>query len=483
MTRERRSRASPLTLRLAAAFLTVAVASVATFAVIVAVVDRTDVNDAARRQEAAGAAALVATTLKAYDVAGGWSNADLTSVDALADDTRIGVRITAATGALIADHPTPAGRSGRHSSRPLSAAGRPIGTITLAWPDRSLSDADRRLRSALQRSVLVAAGVAALVALIAAVAVSSRITRPLRELTAAVIARGAGRSTGVGGRAGIGELGDLARAFETMVADLDRHEQLRRGLVADVAHELRTPIAILQGELESIQDGVTPLTAAAVTSLHAEVLRLGRLIEDLQTLAAAQAAGLDLHVETVDLADVAGTAASAWRRAAADAGLTWEQSLTAVMVEGDPLRLHQVVTNVVANAVKYTPAGGTVVLRVSGEDGQAVLEVRDDGPGIPPDQLPHIFERFQRGPNPGVAGSGIGLAVTAALVAAHHGTVHVDCPEEGGTRAVVRLPLAAQPLGTDGPDLVTHWQRPRHAGSGAGRRPGRPRRGSEGWRG
>ncbi|MGH9094521.1 MAG: sensor histidine kinase [Acidimicrobiales bacterium] len=443
MTPERQRSPSPLTLRLAAAFLAVAVLSVAVFGIIVAVVDRADVNNATGRREQADTAGVTSAALNAYASAGSWSTADLTAVAALAGDNRIGVRITAANGTVVVDHPVPGGRPGRTATRPLRLDGQRTGTVIVTEPSQPLSSTDRRLSAALQRSVLAAAGVAAVVALAAALAVSGRITRPLRRLTAAVVARGAG--TGgirVGGRPGTGELGQLAAAFDTMVADLDRYDELRRALVADVAHELRTPVAILQGEIEAILDGITPLTEGAVGSLHEEVVRLGRLVEDLQTFAAAQAAALNLQVETVDLAGVAASAAVAQRRSANDAGLRWQETLMPALVDGDPLRLHQILTNLLANAIKYTPAGGTVRLQVGIEGDDAVLHVGDTGPGIPADELPHVFERYRRGNHTDVAGTGIGLAVTAALVAAHHGTVEVTSPTGGGTRAIVRLPKA-----------------------------------------
>lgn len=441
VTTDRRRRASPLTLRLASAFLAVAVGSIAVFAVIVALVDRADVNNTAQRQQQAGAGALSAAAVNAFASSRSWSGADLAPVEALADDNRIGVRIVAPGGTVIVDHPAPGGPAGHVTTRPLSLHGRPIGTIALAQPAQPLSLADRQLRSGLEQSVLAAAGIAAVTALFAAVAVSGRIVRPLRRLTAAVQARGASvEDVRVGGRPGIGELGELARAFDTMVADLDRHEELRRALVTDVAHELRTPVAVLQGEIEALLDGVTPLTEAAVGSLHEETVRLGRLVEDLQTVAAAQAAALNLHIETVDLADIATTAAAAQRRSALDARLAWHEDLTPTAVDGDPLRLHQIATNLIVNAIKYTPAGGTVRLRVGTEGDDAVLEVTDTGPGIPDGELEHVFERFHRGDHANIAGSGIGLTVTAELVAAHKGTVELANPKGGGTRAIVRLP-------------------------------------------
>jgi two-component system sensor histidine kinase BaeS len=228
-----------------------------------------------------------------------------------------------------------------------------------------------------------------------------------------------------------------------MADAVDREDRLRRGLVADVAHELRTPLALLQATLEAMTDGVVEATPAQLSALHDDVLRLGRIVEDLETLAHAEAASLRLEPHPVDLAEVAAGGVESLRPHFEAAGLQILSNVAPVIVEGDRQRLRQVVTNLLTNALKYTPHGGRVEVRVSAHAGVAHLEVSDTGPGIPPDELPHVFRRFWRGDAArDVTGSGIGLTVVAEVVRAHRGTVLVESPLGGGTRVVVMVPAA-----------------------------------------
>jgi two-component system, OmpR family, sensor histidine kinase BaeS len=443
VTRKTRGNTVPIAVRLAAVLVAVALVSVSVFALIVFFVDRADVRAAAVREEQATVAAITEVATNAYRHSGSWEGADVSAIDVLAGNAHLGVRLRSMDGAVLAEQTGPPDRPAETRTTPIVVNGATVGTLTVVYRSQPLSAADQRLRRALERSVLAAAGVAAAVALGCALLVARPLTRPLRQLTEAVRRHGAGERPGPEPpHPGPGELGELSHAFYTLLDGLDRHERLRREMVADIAHELRTPIAVLQGETEAILDGVTELTPAAAASLHEEILRLARLVEDLQTLAAAQAAGLNLRAERLDLSEVAAVAGAAQQRARHDAGLTCETDLTSVAVNGDPLRLHQVVTNLLTNAIKYTPPGGQVRLTVGAVGTNAVLEIQDTGPGIPANELPHIFERFHRGDHDNVPGSGIGLAVTAELVAAHHGTIEITSPPLGGTRATVRLPLA-----------------------------------------
>lgn len=183
-----------------------------------------------------------------------------------------------------------------------------------------------------------------------------------------------------------------------------------------------------------------------MVSLHDEVLRLGRLVDDLETLSAAEAAGLRLQRRPVDLAGVMADAVDLLRPQYDAAGLELTADLTPVRVDGDPTRLHQVVGNLLTNAAKFTPAGRRVAVTVVPNDGTARLEVLDTGPGLPLDELPHVFERFWRGrAAAGTSGTGIGLAVVAELVHAHGGRVEAANQGEGrpGTRFTVILPREA----------------------------------------
>ena len=244
-----------------------------------------------------------------------------------------------------------------------------------------------------------------------------------------------------------GELGTLAGAFDRMADSLDLQDSLRRLQVADVAHELRTPLTVLQATVEGMADGVVAATPDQIASVHDEVLRLIRIVEDLETLAAADAIGLIVSPVPVDLARVAASAAAALGPQFETASLALETNLRPVMVSGDPNRLHQVVTNLLTNALKFTPAGGRVEVETghagAAADGAAYLSVADSGHGIPPDELPHVFERFWRGAQARtVTGSGIGLTVVQRLVDAHAGTIRIESEPGSGTRVSVTLPSA-----------------------------------------
>lgn len=426
-----------LAVRVAAVLAGFATVSVAVFAVIVFLVDRADVHNATNSQEQAVVGAMASSAEAAYQLAGGWAHADLTGVEDLAAANRFGFRLATSDGHVVAGQNSPAGRTGPTTSATVRVDGTSVAELTVTFPAQT---SDERLLRALEHSVVIAGLVVVALAGLASGLLARPLTLPVRELTAVVRRRSTGIPVPEPKHPGPGEIGELSDALHSMIADLDRHEQLRRSLVADIAHELRTPIAVLQGETEALLDGVNELTPDATRSLHEEILRLARLVEDLQTLSAAQAARLDLRVQPVDLAEVAASAGQSQQRALRAAELTWESELSPVTVTGDPDRLHQIVTNLLTNAIKYTPAGGQVRLRVTHDDTTATLEVQDTGPGIPAEQLPHLFERFQRGNHPGISGTGIGLAVTKELVDAHHGTITITSPPLGGTRATVRLP-------------------------------------------
>jgi two-component system, OmpR family, sensor histidine kinase BaeS len=277
-----------------------------------------------------------------------------------------------------------------------------------------------------------------------ALAVSRRITSPVERLIEVSRAMGGGdRSARVGDVRGPGELRDLAIAFDHMAESLTRQEKLRRNLVADVAHELRTPVAVLQAGHEALLDGVTEPTPEQLASLRDEVLRLARIVGDLQALASAEAAALQLTQRRCDLAGIAAAAADSLAASFDTAGISLERRLADVRVMGDPGRLHEVIINLLTNAVKFTPAGGRVLLEAGPHEQQARLRVGDTGAGIPPDELPHIFDRFFRGQHAtGLAGSGIGMTVVAELVRAHHGQLHVTSTPGQGTQITVTIPHA-----------------------------------------
>ena len=234
---------------------------------------------------------------------------------------------------------------------------------------------------------------------------------------------------------------DLVRAFDTMAARLETDEAQRRSLLADVTHELRTPLAVVQGNVEAIIDGVHPADETHLTAILDETKVLTRLVEDLRTLALSEAGSLSLHREPTDLAILATDVATAFEPAAGTAGVTVHADVDdgVPLLDIDPVRIREVLGNLVGNAIRHTPAGGTV--RITGRlDGSWVeLVVADTGTGIEPELLPHVFERFSSSTTTG--GTGLGLAIARGLVELHGGTIAATSPPGQGTRIEVRLPV------------------------------------------
>ena len=324
------------------------------------------------------------------------------------------------------------------------ARGQRVGTVLMRTTGQGLAAAADALRTGLWWAIAWAAGAAALLALLVGLGVSRRITRPVTRLIEVVRAMGDGdRTARVGGIRAPDELRELALTFDWMADTLARQDKLRRDVVADVAHELRTPVAILQAGHEALLDRVVEPTPAQLSSLRDEVLRLTRMVDDLQTLAAAEAAALHLTRTPCDLAGIAAAAADSMAAQFCAADLTLERALTPVTVLADPGRMHQIIINLLGNALKFTPSGGHVTLCAGPSGGRAVLSVSDTGYGIAGDELPLIFDRFWRGKAASVAaGSGIGLAVVAELVRGHQGQVTVTSTPAQGTQVHVSFPLA-----------------------------------------
>jgi signal transduction histidine kinase len=322
--------------------------------------------------------------------------------------------------------------------------GTRVGQTVVRFTNSGLASADRALQSDLLQAIFGAAGLAAVLALITGLAMARRITRPVERIIAVTRAMSRGERTArVGDIVAPGELRELATAFDQMADTRDRQDQLRRDLVADVAHELRTPIAVLQAGHEALLDGITEPTPDQLASLRDEVLRLARMVGDLQTLAAADAAALHLTRRPCDLADIAATAADSLAGQFEAAGITLDRKLTPVSIDADPRWLHQVITNLLTNALKFTAAGGRVTVESGPAGPGAVLTVTDTGTGIPADELPRIFDRFWRGRQAmQLSGSGVGLAVAAELARAHDGKLTARSQPGQGTEMTLTLPLA-----------------------------------------
>ncbi len=436
-----------LRVRLALAFVAVAVLAVGLVAVLAVIFTERDIAALLQLRRDDLVSSLATDAVSTYNTGKpGWSDVDLKPALQLAGSDGAQAEVLDNRGQVVTSTLAVPVTSDTLTRRPLTLNGRRIGTLLVRYTGRGLTESAANLRTSLVRAVIGAAVLAAVLALIASVLVSRRITRPVIAVIGSVRAMGRGeRNARVGPVTGApAELRDLAVTFDQMADTLAGQERLRRDLVADVAHELRTPVAVLQANTEALLDDLVPHTREQTVSLHEEVVRLGRLVGDLQTLAAAEAAALQLNLQPCDLASVAAVAAEDWTASFAAAGIAFSRELTGAPVLADPGRLHQIIDNLLSNALKFTPRGGAVTMLLSTADGEARLEVSDTGPGIDPAEQPRVFDRLWRGGTAGhTTGSGIGLAIGAELARAHRGSVQVTSEPGYGSLFSLVLPLRA----------------------------------------
>jgi signal transduction histidine kinase len=316
------------------------------------------------------------------------------------------------------------------------------------------------LQRAFEDAVLVALAIATIAAVVTALAASwllaQRLTRPIRTLgEAAERIGGGGYQARVPVAANGDELAALGRAFNQMAAALESTERHRRALLADLAHELRTPLAALEAYVEGLADGVVAADQEAWTVLQAQLDRLRRLTEDLTALSRAEEHQLDLRLRPVDPASLVTRAIQAAEPAyaAKDVALQANTDHGLPQVSVDPDRLGEVLANLLANALRHTPSRGLVEVTAMGGGDEVELAVTDNGEGIPPELLGRVFERFfrvdpARTRNRG-GGSGLGLTISRAIVEAHGGRMWARSAGRGhGTRFVVQLPAISSGAGS-----------------------------------
>jgi signal transduction histidine kinase len=241
---------------------------------------------------------------------------------------------------------------------------------------------------------------------------------------------------------GSGEFGRLTRSFNRMVGELEQADQQRRNLTADVAHELRTPLHIIQGNLEGIADGVYEADQEQIDRLLGETRQLSRLVEDLRTLSLAETGQLPLQMEQVDVRDLLADVATSFSGQAEMAGVDLQYSFNGkddFVIQGDAGRLYQVLSNLVANALDHTPAGGKISMHAAPAGEGVQIEVADNGRGISDEDLPFIFDRFWSGDSSRQSGSGLGLAIAQQLVKTHGGQIGVKSRLNEGTTFTLDL--------------------------------------------
>jgi len=323
---------------------------------------------------------------------------------------------------------------------PILAGDQQVGTLLPVYAGTNVSSAAGDFVSSVNHSTWLAGGFAAVVALLLGSLLFFQIVSPVQRLTSAAQKIAAGDLAQRIPTQSQDEIGTLAMAFNQMADSLARHEELRRNLIADVAHELRNPLTVIQGNLEAMLDGILPANPQEIATLRDETALLARLVADLRLLSLAEAGQLKLERVKTDLAELTARAVEPFHLQAQsnqiELVMDIAPNLPSINVDAD--RIAQVIRNLLSNALRHTPAGGRVMVtcRID-QPNQFLITVSDTGEGIPPDDLPYIFNRFYRADKSRsriTGGSGIGLAIVKQLVEAHGGKVWVESqPGQGAT--------------------------------------------------
>ena len=296
-----------------------------------------------------------------------------------------------------------------------------------------------------ESALLLGAGVAIGIALLVGAFLAGTLSRPLRQLTSATQALADGNlGHQVDVKSG-DEIGELAKAFNTMSADLAEGERQRQQMTADIAHDLRTPLSVILGYTEALSDGKFEGDPEIYDAMHREAQQLNRLIDDLRTLSLADAGKLSLHKGPVAAEEILQQAVGTWRMAASDKGVALAANpAEPFSINVDPGRIAQVLGNLISNGLRYTERGGAITLSAQQSGSDAILTVTDTGKGIPADRLPHIFDRFYRADNArqlDKGQSGLGLTIVKSLVEAHEGIIAAESQLGKGTTFTITIPL------------------------------------------
>jgi two-component system, OmpR family, sensor histidine kinase BaeS len=407
------------------------------------------VSEAAEARLARSAEHMAGVAATVYREEGGWTPGSVERLEHLALIDRLEVELYDADGRRIggrvpADGPSAAG--------PVAVGTSLVGRVVVSPEGGALlTPEDVHLQRSLNRLHLLAGAGSVLAALLLAFLLAQTLARPLRRIRLAAQRMEEGDLGTRIDPGGYPEAGDVAHALNRLAETLQHEEEVRKASVADLAHELRTPVNGLLGRIEAAQDSVLPDPEANLAGMHDEALRLARLLDDLAELAESEQPGLLVAKAPTDLGEVVRREVEASEPGFREKGVALAAELEPAAVLGDAQRLGQVVANLLSNALRYTDSGGEVRVRVAREGQLVALEVADTGMGIAPEDLQRIFKRFWRGERSrsrATGGTGIGLAVVEQLVRAHEGRVDVDSvPGRGSTFRVV---LRGLPKGAHG---------------------------------
>ncbi|MBI3242947.1 MAG: HAMP domain-containing protein [Chloroflexi bacterium] len=328
---------------------------------------------------------------------------------------------------------------------PVEVDGNVVGTILTASFPPGLNPEEAAYLQRTNMALLLASGGAVLVALIVGLLLARTLTRPLRALTQAAHRMAGGELEQEVPVKSSDELGELAAAFNKMSREVARANRSRRQMTADVAHELRTPLTVIAGYVESMRDGALAPTPERLSVIYAEIEHLQLLVGDLRTLSQADAGELKLNKQTLAVPEVLQQAQAAFEHQARQKGIRLELQMSGGLptIQADEARMVQVLGNLISNALRYTPGEGRIVLGAALRGGGVALTVQDTGPGIAPEDLPFVFNRFYRADKSRAeenGESGLGLAIAKAIVEAHAGTIEARSVVGQGTTMAIFIP-------------------------------------------
>ncbi|MBI3763242.1 MAG: HAMP domain-containing protein [Chloroflexi bacterium] len=330
----------------------------------------------------------------------------------------------------------------------ITVNGQAVGTVLVgSMIEPVLNPADEDFLRSVNFSIFVTSATVGLLALALGSLLFRQITSPLRALSRAAAAIAGGD---LGRRVEIrsdDEIGRVAHSFNQMVESLAHADIQRRNIIADIAHELRTPLTVIQGNLEALMDGVYDLTPENVAAVHRQTVVLSRLVADLRDLALAEAGQLRLERQPISLSNVMAEVSEGLEAKAREKGVTLKIEAPGALppVAADEQRITQVLFNLLSNALRHTPAGGTIATSAEQRDGRVLISVRDTGTGIAPEDLPHVFDRFYRADRSrarATGGSGLGLTIAKQIVEAHEGQIWAQSWLGAGSTFAFSLPLS-----------------------------------------
>ncbi|WP_313129310.1 envelope stress sensor histidine kinase BaeS [Pseudescherichia vulneris] len=351
--------------------------------------------------------------------------------------------VTDQSGDVLVGPRSPIPKEG--TRRAIMVNGAEVGAVIASPVERLTRNTDINFDRQQRRTSWLIVGLATLLAALATFPLARGLLAPVKRLVEGTHRLAAGDFTTRVATSSPDELGKLAQDFNQLASTLEKNQQMRRDFMADISHELRTPLAVLRGELEAIQDGVRQFTPESVASLQAEVGTLTKLVDDLHQLSMSDEGALAYQKAPMDVITLLEIAAGAFRERFASRGLTLSVSLPeSAIVFGDRDRLMQLFNNLLENSLRYTDAGGQLLISATVKPATLAMTFADSGPGVSDEQLSRLFERFYRtegSRNRASGGSGLGLPICVNIVEAHGGTIAAAHSPFGGVSITVELPL------------------------------------------